>query len=166
MERLGRMIRDAETKGPTRFILGVTTSAAVDHRISVQVAGQIIPAVIPGSFRAALAVGQDVRLSVQGSTYTVDSVLSALPTPAVAAPPTVPGINATASSGCYDYAIGDNDWRAVRAYTRDIATSTRGEAGDINELRGDVDALQSAVDGIKTTLAALRSALIAQGHVV
>lgn len=172
MERLGRTIRRAESKGPTRFVTGVTTSAAASGRISVMVAGKVVPAVIPGSFRAALAVGQDIRLSVQGSTYTVDSVLSALPAPTVAAPPSAsgisPGVNQTASSGCYDASSGD-----AFSYARDVAEVTRSLAGDINELRGDVgdhasdiNSLKTTVNTLRATVAELKAALVAQGHVV
>lgn len=87
MERLGRTIRAAEKKGPARYCNGVTVSAASGGRIDVEVPAGRRPAIIPGSFRAALALGQNVRLSVVGDTYTIDGVLSALPTPTVAAPP-------------------------------------------------------------------------------
>ena len=174
MERLGRTIRRAESKGPVRFVTGVTTSAAASGRISVMVAGAVVPAVIPGSFRAALAVGQDIRLSVQGSTYTVDSVLSALSTPTVAAPPSAsgisPGVNGSGSSGCYDW---DDGGSQLGNYAQDIAEVTRALAGDINELRGDVgdhasdiSSLKTTVNTLRTTVADLKAALVAQGHVV
>ena len=179
--RVGRTMRAAERKGATRFVTGVTMGAPSDGRILVEVAGQSVPAVIPGSFRAALATGQDVRLSVQGSTYTVDSVLSALPTPAVAAPPASAstssasgGWSTRVSSGTYDAASGD-----AFLYARDNAATTRALAGDINELRdrsneneaalealaASHNALVATVNALKATVSELRAALQSQGHV-
>lgn len=151
--RVGRTMRAAERKGATRFVTGVTKGAPSDGRILVEVAGQSVPAVIPGSFRAALATGQDVRLSVQGSTYTVDSVLSALPTPAVAAPPASAstssasgGWSSVVSSGTYDAASGN-----AFAYARDNAATTRALAADINELRGKSNLNEDGLEALKAS---------------
>lgn len=83
LRQVGRLIKVAESSGPVRFVTGVTTAAPASGWITVDVGAQVIKASIPGSFRAALAEGQNVRMSVQGTLYTVDSVLSALPTPTV-----------------------------------------------------------------------------------
>ncbi len=83
LREVGRRIKAAESSGPVRFVTGVTTAAPASGWITVDVGAQVIKASIPGSFRAALAEGQSVRMSVQGTLYTVDSVLSALPTPTV-----------------------------------------------------------------------------------
>ncbi len=181
MERLGRTIRAAEGKGPTRYVNGVTVSVPASRRVQVEVPAGRRPAIIPGSFRAALAVGQEVRLSVVGDTYTVDSVLSALPAPAVAAPPADASSNSastytngTVSSGCYDASSGD-----AFAYARDVAEVTRFLAGDINELRDDTETNEDAILSVKATLngvvtklnalidtvEAMRTALASQGHI-
>lgn len=178
IEALARRIQAAARSGPTRYVNGVTTAAPSAGWVTVdRGGGDVVRAKVPGSFRSNVVSGQQVRLAVQGSTYTVDAVLSALPTPTVAAPPAAssidPGANSTASSGCYDYSIGNNDWNAVRAYTRDIAEVTVNLAGDINELRDDVDwnaddlaSLKTTVNNLRTTVADMRTALAAQGHIV
>ena len=97
MDRLGRTIRAAERKGPTRYANGVARSAPTSGRIAVEVGGHTVSAVIPGSFRANLADGQELRLAVQGSTYVVDSVLSALTPPTVAASPADASANSASS---------------------------------------------------------------------
>ena len=186
LARIGRTMRQAEAKGGARFAHGVTVGAPASGRVEVDVAGRRKSAVVPGHFRKELAAGQDVRISVVGSSWTVEDILSALPTPTVTAPPAnantsgvSPGVNSTGSSGAYDYTIGDNDWNAVRAYTRDIASSTRGIAGDVNELRGDVGGnaddlaslkttvndLVSTVNTLRATVAELRTALQNQGRI-
>lgn len=154
------------TSGGVTYVNGTTTAAAASGRVTVDIGGKVVTAHVPGSFRANVTAGATVRLARQQNTYTLDSILSALAAPTVAAPASsLTGSSAT-SSGCYDYSIGTNDWTAVRAYTRDIATATRGLAGDINALVSRVADLESARNTDRAALAALRTALIAQGHIV
>lgn len=173
MERLGKLIRAAESKGPARFVTGITTAAAASGRISVSVAGQVVPAVIPGSFRSALAAGQDVRLSVQGSTYTVDSVLSALTKPTVAAPPSASGISpldmvhsqgfSAAGFSTAGFTSQDFQCALYAEYVKDDLNDT---IDVVNDHAADIASLKATVNAQNTTIAALRSALIAQGHIV
>ena len=162
---VGRLIRAAESTGGTRFVTGVTTAAPSGGWIDVDVGVQVVPAKVPGSFRAALAEGQDVRLSVQGTLYTVDSVLSALPAPSVDEPPgesgASPGVNTTVSSGA-----------SSGSSLETCCTVTRGLAGDINELRGDVGGVANDVtdlagrfDELLATVDQMRQALADQGHI-
>jgi hypothetical protein len=177
VERLAQRIRQAERTGPARYVYGTTTGAPSGGWVQVdRGGGDYVQAQVPGTFRSTVTAGQEVRLSVQGRIHTLDAVLTALAAPTVAAPPAAsgidPGANTTSTSGCYDYTIGDNDWNAVRAYTRDIAESTRGIAGDVNECRDDIDwnaddlaSLKTTVNNLRTTVAAMRTALAAQGHI-
>ena len=172
LREVGRMIRAAATTGATRYVNGVTTAAPANGRISVDIGDQVIPATIPGSFRAALAADQNVRLAVQGTVYVVDSVLSPLPTPAVSSVPsdadTSGASDSTVSSGAYDWTDGTQ----MGTYARDIAASTRGIAGNLNTLRSVVlsirdtlNDLVSTVNDLKTAVAEIRAALKDQGHI-
>ncbi len=162
---VGRLIRAAESTGGTRFVTGVTTADPSGGWIDVDVGVQVVPAKVPGSFRAALAKGQDVRLSVQGTLYTVDSVLSALSTPSVSSTPSSsgvsPGVNSTTSSGAPAGSSVDT-----------VASYTRGLAGDINALRNDTRDiaddlvnLRDTVNDLLDTVADIKSALTDQGHI-
>ena len=93
LREVGRRIKAAEQSGPVRFVTGVTTAAPASGWITVDVGAQIVKASIPGSFRAALAEGQNVRMSVQGTLYTLDSILSTLATPEVDAAPGAGGLS-------------------------------------------------------------------------
>lgn len=188
VSRLARTIRAARESGPVEVRRGTTTGAPVAGVVEVEWAGRRVPVEVPGSFRANVAAGQEVTFVQKSEGQRIlESIVTPLATPTVAAPPgnagtsgVSPGVNNTGSSGTYDYTIGDNDWNAVRAYTRDIASSTRGIAGDVNELRDDVgwnaddivslkntvNAMAATLNSLKTTVAALRTALIDQGHVV
>lgn len=173
MEQLGRTIRRAESKGPVRFVTGVTTSAAASGRISVMVAGKVVPAVIPGSFRAALAVGQDIRLSVQGSTYTVDSVLSALSTPTVAAPPsastvsplTVSATPGFSAAGYSSSGFTSADFEAMNYVEQVILNDLNDHRDVINDHEGTIRSLKATINAQNETIADLKAALVAQGHV-
>ena len=173
MERLGRAIRAAESKGPARFVTGVTTTAPVARRISVQVAGAIIPAIIPGSFRGNLAAGQDVRLSVQGSTYTVDSILSALTTPTVAAAPSASGISPLdmvhsqgfSAAGFSSAGFTSQDFQCA-LYAEYVKDDLNDTIDVVNNHQSDIISLKATVNDLRTTLVAVRAALIAQGHIV
>ena len=166
IDGLGQAIRDAAKVGGASIVKGTTTTAPASGRVMVDIPGTgIVPVEVPGSFRSTLAAGQTVTIAVQQGVRTVTSILSALAAPTVTATPTVPSINTTASSGAYDYSIADNDWPALRAYTRDIATVTRSLAADLNALRSDVTALRTANATLTTTVSQLRAALQAQGNI-
>lgn len=166
--------RQAKTKRAAEavsFVNGVAAEDPVDGWVRVDIGGAVRKAKVPGSVYGVRA-DRMVRLSRQQNTLIVDSILSAMPTPTVAAPPSAsgisPGVNGTGSSGCYDASSGD-----AFSYARDVAAVTRALAGDINELRGDVGdhasdiaSLKTTVNSLRTTVDALRSALVAQGHVV
>lgn len=144
LRQVGRLIKVAESSGPVRFVTGVTTAAPASGWITVDVGAQVIKASIPGSFRSTLAEGQNVRLSVQGTLYTLDSILSALPTSSVDAP-------ADPTAG---QAYGADPGANLAA----LQSSTVHLAAKINEVRADIDE-------IHTVLAGLREALAAEGIV-
>ena len=176
MRRLGQLIRQAEHSGPGAVDIGHTIADPSGGWVDVDIAGAIVPCRVPGSFRTTVRVDQDVRVSRSGGVRTVTEIITALPAPAVAATPAAsavdPDVPSTTSSGLYDYTIGDGDWNAVRAYTRDGATVSRGLAGDVNELRtdyavaaSDIVLLRNTVNSLCTTVEQLRAALANQGHV-
>lgn len=161
---------------PPVYEVGTTTADPISRVVTVSLGDKVVKAHVPGSFRSEVTSGQVVRLARVQNTRVVDSVLSALPAPAVTAAPSAsginPGANGTTSSGNYDYVIGTNDWDAVRAYTRDNAAVTRALAGDINEIRDDVDdnatdlaSLKATVNGLLTTIDDLIAALLDQGRI-
>lgn len=176
IDELARRIREAARTGPARYVTGVTTAAPSAGWVTVdRGGGDVVRAKVPGSFRSNVVSGQHVRLSVQGSTYTVDAVLSALPAPTVAAPPAEseidPGVNDTESDGMYLYLYGDV--AGVAQYAYDIAEIVNNHGGDLNDLRDDVGwnsddlaSLRDDLNDLRATVAAIRTALIAQGHVV
>jgi hypothetical protein len=163
MERLGTTIRAAERKGPARFVTGVTTSAATNQRISVEVAGAVITADIPGSFRATLVAGQDVRLSVQGSTHTVDSVLSALSTPTVAAAPAADDNAATGPENFGEAGFSNLGFESPQDW--ELSDYADYVAGHVRILAGEVGELRTMVNSLRSTVVALRAALVTQGHI-
>ena len=176
LRRVGRMIRAAEQAGPGAAEVVQTVTSPAAGWVQVDSAGAVYPARVPGSLRKTVKAGQTVRVSKSGSVRTVTEIITTLPAPTVAASPGAsavdPDVPSTASSGLYDYIIGDNDWAAVRAYTRDGATITRGLAGDINELRsyyaiaaGDIVLLRNTINALRTTVEQLRAALADQGHI-
>ena len=103
-----------------------------------------------------------VHLTIHGSTHILADVIDTRPTPAVAAPPSPPGINSTASSGQYSWTDGTQ----MGTYVNEMSGTTRNLAGELNELRDDVQALRDASAANQAVIAALRSALISQGHIV
>ncbi len=175
MERLGRVLRAAERQGPARVETGVTRSTPASGWIDVEVAGAILPCRIPGSFRAALASGQDVRVSVQrDGQRTIDAVLSALPTPTVAAPPAASSVSpldmtATPGFGAAGYdntGFTSQDWNIVNYVEQVILDDLNDHRDVLNNHDSAITSLRDTVNGLRTTLDALRSALVSQGHVV
>ena len=177
LDDLAALIVDAARSGGQRAVIGAVTEppdAAGYARVD-RGSGADEPVLVPGSLRGVKA-GQRVRVTIQDNRPIVSEILSALPAPPVAATPAAstiaPGVNSTVSSGAYDYDIAANDWAAVKAYTKDIASSTRALAADINELRGDLAdvaadlaSLKATVNGVLATLESIRQALASQGHI-
>ena len=165
LEQIGRLIRAAETQGPVRFVTGVTAADPDAGRITVDIGGRIVPATIPGSFRAALAAGQDVRLSVQGMLYTIDSVLSALDAPTVPEA-TAPPSAADAPEHYLDagFVTSGTGW-AFTAAEWELAGYANYLADRLAETNVTLSSLINTVTDMKDTVDSLRSALAAQGHV-
>jgi len=163
LEEIGRLIRAAETQGPVRFVTGVTTADPAAGRIAVDIGSRIVPATIPGSFRAALAAGQDVRLSVQGMLYTIDSVLSPLDAPAtgtaddtaIPSAPTRPAHFLDAGYSVTGFTVQDEQNAAYSNYLCDRLTDA-----DVA-----IDSLRHAMSDAMTIINRLQAALAAQGHI-
>lgn len=163
LEQIGRLIRAAETQGPARFVTGVTTADPTGGRIAVDVGSRVVPATIPGSFRAALAAGQDVRLSVQGMLYTIDSVLSPLDAPAtgtadntaIPSAPTRPAHFLDAGYSVSGFTVQDEQNAAYANYLADRLVDA-----DVA-----IDSLRHAMSDAMTIINRLQAALAAQGHI-
>lgn len=163
-DRVARRLRPQDAP---RYLQGTCVSAPASGRVPVDVGGQVRSARVPSSIRG-LASGMDVRISVQGNTVMVDAITSNIAVPSVSSASSASvsmSTNWTASSGAYDYSIGVDDWGAVKNYTRDIAATTRGIAGDLNAVRSvvnanavEVDTLTAAVNGLRAQVAALTTA--------
>lgn len=152
LREVGRRIKAAETSGPVRFVTGVTTAAPASGWITVDVGAQIVKASIPGSFRAALAEGQNVRMSVQGTLYTLDSILSTLP---------VPEVDAAPSGGLSDPAYLEAAGYSMAGFTaQDVVLTNYAEY-----VAEHLIATNAVVADLAATVAQLRQALIDQGNV-
>ena len=164
LEQIGRLIRAAETQGPVRFVTGVTTTDPAGGRITVDVGSRIVPATIPGSFRAALAAGQDVRLSVQGMLYTIDSVLSPLDAPATGTADDTAIPSAPTRPGHYT----DEGYSTALFTTQafwDLAAYSNYLADRLTDADVAIDSLRHAMSDAMTIINRLQAALAAQGHI-
>lgn len=174
LRAVGRLIRASEDKGAVRFVTGVTTAAPASGWVTVDIGSQVVKAKVPGSFRGNLAADQDVRLGVQGTQYTVDSVLSALSTPTVAAPPAASSVSpldmtATPGFGAAGYSnagFTSQDWNIINYVEQVILNDLNDHRDVLNNHDSAITSLRDTVNALRTTLDALRSALVSQGHVV
>lgn len=76
VDQLAQVIRNASQQGGVSFVNGVTVAAVVGNTVSVDIGGQTVTAFVPASIPSPLAVGTQVRLSVEGAVRTVDAVLA------------------------------------------------------------------------------------------
>lgn len=171
MRRLGQTLRAAETKGATSYEVGTTVGAPVDQWVQVDIAGKVWPVYVPGSFRAALADGQSVRvsLSVDG-VRTIDSVLSTLPTPilddagdeADTWDTTASGPLGFGAAGYSNAGFTSQDFQ-VAFYAEYLAGFGRGAASDMNSMKGTVNNLVEFRNEDRALLLQIRDLLISQG---
>ena len=170
LHAVGQAIGQAARTGGARYVTGVTTSGPASGWISVDIGDQIIRATIPGSFRGALAEGQEVRLSVQGTLYTVDSVLSALPTPALDDAGGEANEWSTTATGPQSFIAAGYSTSGFTAqdfqnayYGEYLASYGRAHADDINDLKAVVNDLVAQRNTDRALLAQVRALLISQG---
>ena len=155
LRRVGQMLRAAEQSGPGVVDVARTIADPVDGWVQVDVAGSVVPARVPGSFRTAVRAGQDVRVSRSGGVRTVTEIITALPAAPVNAAVNEPDGEAAwysstlagqpdfSAAGFSDAGFTDQDWE-IALYAEEIAWITRDWAPRLNSL---MDAQNATADG-------------------
>ena len=172
LREVGRTIRAAAATGAVSYVTGTTTTDAAAGWVSVDLGSQVVRAKVPGSFRATVVAGQDVRLSLQGTLYTLDSILSALPTPATPTTPsasTVTPGTATAAQGFTAAGYSNAGFTAqdfqAALYAEYLAGRLNAAIDVLNGHATDIANLNATVNGLRNTLASIQQALSNQGHI-
>jgi len=167
---LARRLRPAQIP---RTVMGQTLDVPASGLVKVDLGDRVRTVRVPSSVRGLTNPGMTISIAVQGNSYIAAGILTDIPVPVVVDPSTgsVSVLDDdTLSSGNYDFLIGDNDWNAVRAYTRDNAAVTRALAGDLNNLRTAVNQNATQIDSVMASsnsntakVAEIANALRAQG---
>jgi hypothetical protein len=173
VEKLAAHVRRASKTGPARYVTGVTAASPAGGWVRVdRPDGHAVSARVPGSFRSTVTAGQQVRLSVQGDTHTLDAILEPLPTPTVTAAPaasTVSPLTMTdalgfSAAGFSNAGFTSQDFQCA-LYAEYVKDELNDAIDVINNHEDTIASLKATVNGLRTTVEALRSALRDQGHV-
>ena len=162
MSATERVAAKITTKAGPKFIIGTTVDAVTSGIVPVDVGGKVRSARVPQSVRGVVS-GMGVRLSEQGNSLVVDSILTGASTPTVAA---APSADAATSRGPANFGPAGFSNSGFTAQDYELADFTDYVAAYVRDLSDDVNDLRAIVNSLRTTVVALRAALITQGHIV
>lgn len=170
MRRLGQLIRQAEHSGPGAVDIGHTIADPSGGWVDVDIAGAIVPCRVPGSFRTAVRVDQDVRVSRSGGVRTITEIITPLEAPEVADVPdeadadprTMSYILGFTDAGYSNAEFDAADWE-IALYAEYVKDEDNALIDVVHDLRADVLYLQDVFNELRASQAEMMSALRDQG---